>query len=133
MKTTDIFPKGQKVNGYYFTGDAWVEMLSNDVANFDAMVYNVTFAPGSRNFWHSHPAGQILLCTSGEGYYQEKGKPKQHLKAGDVVEIKPNIVHWHGAAPDKEFVHIGITTQASKNAAVWYEPVTDDEYSDEGQ
>ncbi len=129
MRTTEIFPKGQKVTGN-FIGDAWVEMLSNDVANFDAMVYNVTFSPGSRNYWHLHPGGQILLCTSGEGYYQEKGKPVQVLKAGDVVEIKPNVVHWHGAAPHSEFVHLGITTQASKNAVVWYGPVSDEEYAE---
>lgn len=131
MKTNEIFPKGQKVTEN-FTGDTWVEMLSTDSSNFDAMSYNVTFAPGSRTYWHSHPGGQILFCTSGEGYYQEKGKPIQLLKAGEVVEIKPNIVHWHGAAPDKEFVHLGISTQLGKGPAVWHGEVTDEEYSSFG-
>jgi quercetin dioxygenase-like cupin family protein len=128
MKMDKIFPKGQKATEY-FTGDAWIEMLTTDAANFDAMSYIVTFAPGSRNYWHSHPGGQILYCTSGEGYYQEKGKSIQSLKAGDVVEIKPNVVHWHGATPDKEFVHIGVSTQLSKGAATWYGAVTDEEYN----
>ena len=132
MKTNEIFSKGQKVTNN-FTGEAWLQMLSTDVANFDAMVYNGTFEPGSRNYWHSHPCGQILLCTSGEGYYQEKGKSIQLLKTGDVVEIKPNVVHWHGATPHSQFVHVGITTQANKNAAVWYRPVSDEEYGSFGK
>jgi quercetin dioxygenase-like cupin family protein len=127
MSTEKIFPKGQKAEAN-FTGTAWVEMLSSDDANFDTQTYNVTFEPGCRNYWHSHPGGQILLVTSGEGYYQERGYPIQLLKEGDVVEIKPNVIHWHGATPYSEFVHIGISTQVSKGAAVWYEPVSDEEY-----
>ena len=132
MKAEKIFPKGQKATEY-FTGDAWVQMLTTDVANFDALSYNVTFAPGSRNYWHSHPGGQILYCTFGEGYYQEKGKPAQLLKVGDIVEIKPNIIHWHGATAVKEFVHLGISTQLSKGAPTWYAEVTEKEYQDLGQ
>ena len=128
MNTNQIFPKGQKATAN-FTGDAWVEMLSADVATFDAMTYNVTFAPGSRNYWHVHSCGQILLCTSGEGYYQEKGKPAQHLKPGDVVEIQPNVVHWHGASATSEFVHVGITPQVNKNNVTWLEPVSEEEYA----
>ena len=128
MKTNEIFPKGQKANEN-FTGETHVQMLTVDGKNFDAMSYNVTFAPGSRTYWHSHPGGQLLYCTSGEGRYQEKGKEIQHLKAGDVVEIKPDIVHWHGAAPHSEFVHLGISTQLSKGPATWYGAVSDDEYN----
>lgn len=123
----EIFPKGQKAPTH-FTGDTWVQMLTVDAENFDVMSYNVTFAPGSRTDWHSHPGGQILYCTSGKGYYQEKGKTIQHLIAGDVVEIKPDVVHWHGAAPNSEFVHLGISTQLSKGAVVWYNAVTEGEY-----
>lgn len=127
MNIANKFPKGQKATEN-FTGDAWVQILTTDAENFDAMSYNVTFAPGSRNYWHSHPGGQILYCTSGEGYYQEKGKPVQLLNAGEVVEIKPYVVHWHGATPNKEFVHLGISTQLSKGATAWYGEVTDEEY-----
>jgi len=60
----------------------------------------VTFEPGCCNSWHKHPGGQILLVAGGRGYYQEEGKPAQELRPGDVVEIRPNVKHWHGAAPD---------------------------------
>lgn len=128
MKTNEIFQKGQKAESN-FTGTAWVEMLSVDNANFDTQVYNVTFEPGCRNYWHSHPGGQLLLVTSGEGYYQEKDGQIRLIKPGDVVEIKPDVIHWHGATPDSEFVHIGISTQVAKGAAVWYGPVSDDDYN----
>ncbi|MFV0267124.1 MAG: cupin domain-containing protein [Draconibacterium sp.] len=132
MKTSEIFPKGQKA-AENFTGDTWVQMLTTDGENFDAMSYNVTFAAGSRTDWHSHPGGQILYCTSGKGCYQEKGKPVQHLAAGDVVEIKPDIVHWHGATPDSEFVHLGISTQLTKGPAPWYGAVSAEEYAEAGK
>lgn len=121
-----IFGRGQQVEAH-FSGDAWVEMLPiND--SFDCSVYNVTFAPSVRNDWHRHSVGQILLCSAGEGYYQERGKAARHLVAGDVVNIPANTDHWHGAAPDKEFTHIGITPRVSENSAEWLEPVTDEEY-----
>lgn len=127
MTATKIFPKGEKATEY-FTGDAWVRMLTTDTKNFDTMSYDVIFAPGSRNYWHSHSGGQILYCISGEGLFQQKGEPIQYLKAGDVVEIKPNVTHWHGATPDHEFEHIGVSTQLSKGSTTWYSAVTDQEY-----
>lgn len=132
MKSNEIFPKGEKVTEN-FVGEAWVVMLSNDVDNFDVMAPNVIFAPKSRNFWHAHPGGQLLFGTSGEGYYQEKGKPIQLLKVGDVVEVKPNVIHWHGATPKSEFVHLGISPQVRKGATNWYGPVTDEEYNSFGE
>ena len=126
----DVFPKGNKLpDTPNFTGDAWLEMLVTKADSMDCTVGNVTFAPGVRNSWHSHPGGQILLCTSGEGRYQEKGKPVQVLRPGDVVKIAPNVVHWHGAAPDSEFTHIAVGPQQSKGGSVWLEPVTDEEYN----
>jgi quercetin dioxygenase-like cupin family protein len=130
MKTNEIFPKGQKATEN-FTGETHVQMLTVDGANFDAISYNVTFAPGSRTDWHSHPGGQILYCTSGKGYYQEKGQAIQNLKAGDVVEIKPDVVHWHGAASNSEFVHLGISTQLSKGAVEWLGAVSNKDYNSE--
>lgn len=126
----DVFLKGEKLpDTPNFTGEAWLSMFVTKADSLDCTVGNVTFAPGVRNSWHSHPGGQILLCTSGEGRYQEKGKPVQVLHPGDVVKIAPNVVHWHGAAPDSEFTHIAIGPQQSKGGAVWLEPVTDEEYN----
>lgn len=126
----DAFPKGDKLPATpNFTGEAWLEMFVTKTDSMDCTVGNVTFAPGVRNSWHSHPGGQVLLCTSGEGRYQEKGKPVQVLHPGDVVKITPNVVHWHGAAPDSQFTHIAIGPQQSKGGAIWLEPVTDEEYN----
>ncbi len=126
----DVFPKGGKLaDNPNFTGEAWLAGFVSLADSMDCTVSNVTFAPGVRNNWHSHPGGQILLCTSGKGYYQEKGKPARVLLSGDVVKIAPDVVHWHGAAPDSEFTHIAIGTQQHKGGAVWYEPVTDEEYN----
>lgn len=130
LQVKDVFPKGTKLtDGPNFTGEAWLEMFVTKTDSMDCTVGNVTFAPDVRNSWHSHPGGQILLCTSGEGRYQEKGKPVQVLHSGDVVKIAPNVIHWHGAAPDSEFTHIAIGPQQSKGGAVWMEPVTDEAYN----
>jgi len=126
-KNSQIFPKGELINNEYFQGNAWLTRLVTDKENFDVTVGNVLFEAGSKNNWHSHPGGQILLATKGIGYYQERGKPKQLLKVGDVVEILPNIEHWHGATPDSEFEHIAISPQQSKGSVVWLEPITDEE------
>lgn len=132
-KINQLFPKGEKIDNDYFSGTAWLQMLVADKESFDLTVGNVVFEPGVRNNWHSHPGGQILLCTKGTGYYQEKGKPIQLLNVGDVVEIHADVVHWHGAAPDSEFEHIAISPQSHKGAVVWMEPVTDEEYNSYGK
>lgn len=125
----NIFPKGDLISSPNFTGAAWLQRLMTDTDKFDVVISNVVFDPGVRNSWHSHPGGQILIATSGEGYYQERGKPVQILNAGDVIAIPSNVVHWHGAAPDSEFIHIAINTKVSLGPAVWYEKVTDEEYN----
>jgi quercetin dioxygenase-like cupin family protein len=114
----------------YFTGMAWIKTLvpPNDLT--DCVVSDVLFQAGARNNWHTHPNGQILIVTAGNGYYQEKGKPVQLLVVGDAVNIAPDIVHWHGAAVDSSFSHIAINPNASKGGAViWLQPVTDEEYN----
>ena len=88
---------------------------------------NVTFAPGARTNWHYHPAGQILMVTGGLGYYQEKGSPKRLLRKGDVVKCPPNILHWHGASRDQEFIQIAISN-IQNGPVVWLDPVTDEVY-----
>lgn len=131
MDSISVFPKGERASSEIFSNTVWVRMLVTDEAKvFDTQVYNVTFEPAARTHWHSHPGGQILLVTGGKGYYQEKDKPAQALKAGDVVPIPPDVVHWHGAAPKEEFVHLGMSTQVDLGPAKWFGPVTDEEYAD---
>lgn len=128
--TKDVFAKGNVLeDNPNFTGEVWLQRFVTAADSMDCTVGNVTFAPGVRNSWHSHPGGQILLCTSGKGYYQEKGSEIRLLLPGDVVKIAPDIVHWHGAAPDSEFTHIAIGTQVSKGGAKWFGAVTDSEYN----
>jgi len=128
-ETNQIFPKGDLITNEYFKGNAWLKMLVTDKENFDLTAGNVIFERGARNNWHSHPGGQILLATKGKGFYQEKGKPIRLLNPGDVVEILPNIIHWHGATPDSKFEHLVISSQQSKGSVVWQEPVKDEEYN----
>jgi Cupin domain. len=123
-----IFPKGEKITNDYFIGAAWLEMLVSNDNTFNCSIGNVTFEPGARNNWHKHPGGQILLVTGGKGYYQEEGKPVQVLHKGDVVKIRPDVKHWHGATPDSWFTHIAISTNIQKGDVVWLEPVIDEEY-----
>jgi quercetin dioxygenase-like cupin family protein len=125
-----IFLKGNKVAAH-FTGTAYVSMLVKDTDGvYNCQVYDVVFEAGARNDWHKHPGGQILLVTAGKGYYQERGKPARVLHYGDVVEIPPDVEHWHGAAPDSDFTHIGISPNTQKGGAVWLAPVTDEEYTE---
>ncbi len=124
-----IFPKGQRITSDHFTGSVWVEMLVTEEEVFGSRIGNVTFEPGARTNWHSHPGGQILLVTNGAGYYQEQGGSIQLLRSGDVVEIGPDVVHWHGATPSGEFTHVAVVTNSLEGETVWLQPVTDEEYN----
>ena len=124
-----IFSKGDKAPADYFTGTAWITMLVPKDDIFNCQIGNVVFEPGARNNWHKHPGGQILICTNGTGYYQEKGKPIHPLNKGDVVKIEPDVIHWHGASPDSEFTHLAINTNTQKGVVEWMERVTDEAYN----
>ena len=112
----------------YFDGVSYLNMLSLD----QVIVGNVTFTPGCRNHWHIHQAsqggGQILLVTAGRGYYQEWGKPARELHPGDVVNIPPNVKHWHGAAKDSAFQHLAIEVPGQDTGSQWLEPVDEAAY-----
>ena len=123
-----IFPKGEEISNNNFEGIAYLQWLMTDTENFDCTLGNVTFEPGCRNSWHSHPGGQILIVIAGEGYYQERGKPIQLIKKGDIIPIKPDVVHWHGATPYSPMEHVAIGTRSNMGPAVWYEPVSDEDY-----
>ena len=125
------FPTGKPNVAYeqYFSGRSWLAPLTS-MKELNVPVSNVTFEPGCRNNWHSHTGGQLLVCVGGEGYYQEKGKPARRIKAGDVVEIAPDVVHWHGAAPDSWFSHLAVECNPQTNKNTWLSPVTDEEYAE---
>ncbi|BFM44737.1 hypothetical protein CFS9_33780 [Flavobacterium sp. CFS9] len=135
MSTTEnqiaktIFPKGDLAPADYFTGKAWVKMLVPNDPVLNTAVGNVVFEAGARNNWHTHPGGQILIVTQGKGFYQEEGKPIQLLQEGDVVNIQPEVKHWHGASPDGEFTHIAISTRTENGIVNWLESVTDEQYN----
>lgn len=123
-----IFARGNKNDAFaqYFKGQSYLNMLNLS----GVPIANVTFEPGCRNNWHiHHKGGQILLVTQGRGYYQEWGQPARELKAGDVVNIPPEVKHWHGAAKDSWFVHIAIEIPAKNGKTEWLEPVDDAEYN----
>lgn len=122
-----LFPRGEKNEAFkeYFVGQSYLNMLTTT----EVAIGNVTFEPGCRNNWHiHHKGGQILLVTNGRGYYQEWGKPAQELKPGDVVNIPPEVKHWHGAAKDSWFCHLAIEVPAKDAANEWLEPVSDEDY-----
>lgn len=124
LRNSTIFPLGQKVESENFIGDAYLQMVFTDEKPLNTAIGNVTFAPGARNSWHSHTVGQVLLVTGGQGWYQEEGKPAQFIETGDVVNIPPNVKHWHGATNESWFVHLAMTPGETE----WLEPVDDEWY-----
>lgn len=128
MNELSVFPIGEKNNAFarYFKGQSYLNMLTTE----RVVIGNVTFEPGCRNNWHiHHKGGQILLCTAGRGYYQEWGKPARELNPGDIVNIPPEVKHWHGAAPDSWFAHLAVEVPAENSSNEWLEEVSDEEYS----
>ena len=125
----EIFPKGEKTPSEYFTGTAWVYGLVKNDSVFNTIAGNVMFEPKARTHWHSHPAGQILIVTSGIGYHQIEGEAIQVLQKGDVVKCPPDKSHWHGASENSSMSHIYIIPNTEKGIVEWGRPVTDEEYS----
>ena len=123
-----IFPKGNPGPEQFFTGNVWVTGLveNNDVYNM--LAGNVEFEAGARSHWHSHPAGQILMVTSGTGYHQIEGEEKEVIQKGDVVQCPPNVNHWHGASEESSMTHIYIIPNTEKGIVEWGDPVTDEEF-----
>ena len=125
-----VFPMGEKNDAYarYFVGQSYLKMLTTE----GVVIGNVTFEPGCRNNWHIHHAtsggGQILICTAGEGWYQEEGKPAVSLTPGTVITIPANVKHWHGAKQHSWFSHLAFEIPGTETSNEWCEPVTDAEY-----
>ncbi len=123
------FPRGDENTAYaqFFIGKSYLARLTKD-ERLNVPVANVTFEPGCRNNWHKHTGGQMLIAVGGVGFYQERGKAARRLVPGDVVEIPPDVEHWHGAAPDSWFSHLAIECNPATNKNTWLEPVDDAEY-----
>ena len=130
LEKVSPFALGEENTGYaqYFDGKSYLNMLTLE----QVPTAVVTFEPGCRNHWHIHHAakggGQILIVTAGRGYYQEWGKPARELKAGDVVNIPPEVKHWHGAAPDSAFQHLALEVPGEGTSKEGCERVDPGEY-----
>ncbi len=129
----NVFGLGAENSAYaqYFTGASYLNPLTDPERT--VFMANVTFEPGCRNNWHIHHAsrggGQILICTAGEGWYQEEGKEAVSLVPGTVVTIPANVKHWHGAKKDSWFSHIAVEVPGEGCRNEWCERVSDEEYS----
>ncbi|MBT0943468.1 cupin domain-containing protein [Streptococcus lutetiensis] len=129
----NIFGKGQANDAYapYFDGNSFL----NPLVDSDSPLFlaNVTFEPGCRNHWHIHKAdkggGQILICTAGQGWYQEEGKKAVSLEPGKVIVIPANTKHWHGAKKDSWFSHISLEVPGKNTSNTWLEAVSEEDYS----
>lgn len=128
MNTTEIFPQGEQLPNEWFTGNTFLNPLVTKDKNNDFSAGCVTFTPGARTNWHTHPKDQVLLVIEGKGLYQEKGKPAKSIKKGDVVNIPENVEHWHGATLDTKMIHIAITNFKDDIQVTWLRPVTDEEF-----
>jgi 4-carboxymuconolactone decarboxylase len=111
-----------------FTGSVRIDPLFQGIAPARASGSLVTFEPGARTAWHTHPLGQVLIVTAGMGRVQRWGDPIDEIRQGDVVWIPPGQKHWHGAAPNSSMVHIGIVEQLDSKAVEWMEKVSDAQY-----
>lgn len=129
----NVFGLGSKNVDYakYFIGNSYLNPLTDPSKTI--FLANVTFEPGCRNNWHIHHAsnggGQILICTAGEGWYQEEGETAISLTPGSVISIPANVKHWHGAKKNSWFSHIAIEVPGENTSNEWCEPVSDDEYN----
>src|SRR5207237_498959 len=112
----------------YFTGSVRIEPLF-DVAEPSRLAgASVTFQPGARTAWHTHPLGQTLVVTKGSGWVQSWNGKRQEIRPGDIVRIPPGQKHWHGATPNGEMTHVAIQEQLDGKVVEWMEKVTDEQY-----
>jgi quercetin dioxygenase-like cupin family protein len=112
----------------FFTGAVRVDPMFQMPAPAHARGALVTFEPGARSAWHTHPRGQILVVTAGLGRVQQWDKPVQEIRPGDVVWIPPGVKHWHGAAPTTAMSHVAIQEDLDGKVVDWVEKVSDDQY-----
>jgi quercetin dioxygenase-like cupin family protein len=128
----DIIRNGTQATGKgpaeWFTGEVRVDPLFQPNEARRAAAASVSFAPGARTAWHTHPLGQTLIVTSGLGLAQREGGPIEEIRPGDVVWFPPGEKHWHGASPTTGMTHIAIQEQKDGKVVDWMEHVTDARY-----
>ena len=133
FEAQNVFGTGAPNETYarYFIGQSYLNPLTDPKTGL--FLANVTFEPGCRNNWHIHHAaqggGQTLICTAGEGWYQEEGKPAVSLTPGTVIAIPAGVKHWHGAKADSWFSHIAVENPGEACSNEWCEPVSDEDYA----
>lgn len=119
----------EKANPAYFTGEVWQDPIISAPEPARLAALRVAFAAGARTNWHTHPLGQTLYVVRGQGLVCLRGEAPRSIGEGDTVWIPPDVEHWHGAAPDTSMVHVAMQERAGGIAAVWQEPVSDEDYS----
>jgi quercetin dioxygenase-like cupin family protein len=127
IKRNDTRPSS-KGPADYFTGTVRVEPLFEAAAPARVRGANVTFEPGARTAWHTHPLGQTLIVTAGSGLVQRLGGPIEEIRPGDVVWFPPGEKHWHGASPKTAMTHIAIQEALDGKTVEWLEKVSDEQY-----
>ncbi|MCA9043790.1 MAG: cupin domain-containing protein [Planctomycetaceae bacterium] len=113
----------------WFTGKTQIDPLFGPHEPARAAGARVTFEPGARTAWHTHPLGQTLIVTAGLGWVQIWGEPIEEIRTGDVVWFPPGVKHWHGAAPSEAMTHIAIQEALDGKVVEWLEHVTDEQYA----
>lgn len=113
----------------WFTGEVRIDPLFPKKESTHGGGAMVTFEAGARTAWHTHPAGQTLIVTSGLGWIQREGGPIEEIRPGDVVYFESEEKHWHGASPNKAMSHIAIQEEVNGEAVTWMEKVSDEQYS----
>lgn len=117
-----------------FTGSVAVKPLTDITEGINAPSAYVSFNPSARSFWHTHPKGQYLVVTEGEGIVQEWGKPAEKIAVGDVIFCPPGVKHWHGASGKTAMTHLALTgTDENGKNVDWLEPVSDEQYKEANQ
>lgn len=128
IKRSGSQPSG-KGPASYFTGSVRIDPLIDPPEPARVAMAQVTFEPGARTAWHTHPFGQTLIVTAGSGWVQRKGEEKQEIRQGDVVYIFPGEKHWHGATAITAMTHIAIQEKLNGSPVDWMEQVTGEEYT----
>jgi len=112
----------------WFTGTVRIEPLLQPKDPARTAAASVTFEPGARTAWHTHPLGQTLIVTAGLGWAQRAGGPVEEIRPGDIVWFPPGLKHWHGASPTTAMTHIAIHEQLNGKTVDWLEKVSDEDY-----